>query len=187
MLAIDPARDVPRKLTITIVGDPAAVARALFDGVDTEAVDALATRMEREPRLMRRFGGVEIRHAPLILRAIGPVRSLGANAPASARPREHRPRPRRHRGSRARSPGREDPDPPPRARCAHCGADFTPVRRHALFCGAACKQAAYRRRHHSELADEVWHLRREGQIDFIDALLLLVAPPARVLELLGAA
>jgi hypothetical protein len=175
---------MPQNMTITVIGDPAAFARAMFDGVDATAVDELVDRMGRHPRLMRRFGDVPIRRASLVLAAIGPETraAIRRSAAAEGRPRSGR----RRASSRARSPDREDPDPP-LARCAHCSADFTPARRDTQFCSHACKQAAYRRRHKTpELADIVWRLRLAGEIDGADALLLLIAPPTRVLDRLAA-
>ena len=72
--------------------------------------------------------------------------------------------------------------------CETCGSEFTPARRDARHCGSACKQKAYRdRQRRFELDEIVWKLLAAGEIDGPDALLLLVAPPTRVLERLGAA
>ena len=68
------------------------------------------------------------------------------------------------------------------------GDNFTPVRRDARYCSAACKQASYRRRQHTlELAEYVWTLRVAGEIDGFEALVLLISPPAEALDRLGTA
>jgi hypothetical protein len=100
--------DNTRRLTITIVGDVAGEFARAFEGVDLAAVDKSVELMERHPRLMRRFGDVEIRHAPLILRAIGP--DFGARTPAhrsSRAPKSHRSSAR----TRARARGPDDDRP----------------------------------------------------------------------------
>jgi hypothetical protein len=98
--------------------------------------------------------------------------------------RSHRVR-RTGGGSRG-DPSRSDEPDPPVARCGHCGAAFTPKRSDAKFCpGGACKQASHRRR--QRLADVVWQLRADGEIDGVEALILLIAPPADVLARLEAA
>jgi hypothetical protein len=103
-----------------------------------------------------------------------------------ARPRGQRPRSvRRSSGSRG-EPSRSDEPDPPQARCSHCGGRFTSARGDAKFCSSPCRQAAYRRRQAtSALADVVWRLRANGEIDGAEALILLVCPSARVLERLG--
>jgi hypothetical protein len=72
--------------------------------------------------------------------------------------------------------------------CETCGGEFVPTRRDARHCGSACKQRAYRDRQRVvELTDLVWQLRAEGSIDAVDALALLIAPPAEVLARLKVA
>jgi hypothetical protein len=97
--------------------------------------------------------------------------------------RERRPQGRRTASSASRDGPRRSGEPePPLARCVHCGAAFTSTSRAAKFCSSPCRQAAYRRRQApSELADVVWKLRHDGEIDGVEALLLLIAPPADVL------
>lgn len=78
--------------------------------------------------------------------------------------------------------------------CVGCSRAFAPSRSDAKYCSDACRQRAHRRRHRGdvhvagvELVDVVWQLRATGAIDGVDALCLLVAPPARALGLLEAA
>lgn len=53
-----------------------------------------------------------------------------------------------------------------RAVCATCGFDFQPARRHARYCGSACRQKAYRdRRNRLEAALRIAGLRAQIERD----------------------
>ncbi len=82
--------------------------------------------------------------------------------------------------------------------CAYCGGPFDRAnqrRADTEFCSPAHRQASYRERRalqpldpeREQLADVVWRLRVRGEIDGAEALILLVCPPAEVLERLRAA
>jgi hypothetical protein len=74
--------------------------------------------------------------------------------------------------------------------CGGCGCSFEPANPRAAYCSSPCRQLAHRRRAKgdaaAQLAALVWNLRRRGQIGGLDALELLISPPAEALELLEA-
>jgi hypothetical protein len=131
----DPSRLIAAVKSVAIVGDPAAAAAAVgraLEGVDRDAGDELVERMEREPRLLRRFGDVDIRRAPRILGMIG-RRASSYRLPVvrrlASRPREHRARRTSRTSSSPGSPRSGDPSEPPDVDAARCGGSFVLVRR----------------------------------------------------------
>jgi hypothetical protein len=94
---------------VEIDGSP----RVFPDRETAERAAELVDRLEANPRLMRRFGGVEARHARLILAVLGP-RPRPSSVRPVARTREQRPT----RRTRARTSSRAGPDDPDLARAA---------------------------------------------------------------------
>jgi len=71
----------------------------------------------------------------------------------------------RRRTARAAAPRRHDPRP-----CSNCGRAFTPTRAGTLYCSAACKARAYKRRHPEIVAAETRRYReRYGNPPYSEA------------------
>jgi hypothetical protein len=64
------ARRAPSGVTVEVSPGVGAAFRKAMKGVDYDAVDQLLDHFDRDPRALRRYGGLNIRHAPSVLRAL---------------------------------------------------------------------------------------------------------------------
>jgi hypothetical protein len=99
-------------MRVVIVGDPAPLYRARrrgLKGVDTKAADQVIERMDKDPRLLRRYRDRPIQQAAVILRAIDGMR---AYTPVLARCGVNHGRRRRPNRRPTRAQARAPDDPP---------------------------------------------------------------------------
>jgi hypothetical protein len=69
--------------------------------------------------------------------------------------------------------------------CEGCGLPLDGKRRDARFHNSACRMRKHRRGRR-DITEVVWALRFAGEIDGVEALLLLVDPPVEVREQVAA-